>query len=68
MIEKTTGGKRLPKRGVVLLETERTGRYRSKAGDNWDDREMTPLTEASEIIEDLVGQKQHSCVQSVTHD
>lgn len=52
MIEHTEDGERTPKRGVVLLDPDRTVRYRWEAESVMDDWEMTPLHEAYEIAQE----------------
>jgi peroxiredoxin len=48
-------GKQQTKRGVVLLDSDRTVKYRWQAADNWDPWEMTPLQEVDELIRELTG-------------
>lgn len=54
MIEHTDSGKRLPKRGVVLLDADRTIDYSWQAEDNWDEWKMDPLYEINDRINDLI--------------
>lgn len=53
MLEQTDDGKRQHKRGIVLVDADRTVRYRWVADDNWDVWEMAPLSEAYEISQNL---------------
>ncbi|WP_158224049.1 redoxin domain-containing protein [Halorubrum salipaludis] len=53
MLEETTAGKRNQKRGIVLLDADRTVRYRWVADDNWASWDMEPLNEAYEISQEL---------------
>ncbi len=48
-------GKRYPKRGVVLLDADRTVRYRWETEDNWDEWKMDPLYEIDDLIRELTG-------------
>lgn len=50
MIEHGDNGRCHPKRGIVLLDANRTIRYRWTATDNWDDWEMQPLIDANDRI------------------
>ena len=52
MIEHTDEGGRDARRGVVLLDADRTVRYRWESESNWDDWEMTPLHEAYDIAQE----------------
>lgn len=54
MIDRNEDGKRQQKRGIVLLDADRTVRYRWVAEDNWDPWRMSPLTEAYEVGMDLL--------------
>lgn len=54
MLEEPDGDKREHKRGIVLLDADRTVRYRWVADDNWDAWEIAPLQEAHTISKDLV--------------
>lgn len=54
MLEETDDGHAKPKRGVVLLDADRTVRYRWEAADNWDDWEMRPLVELNDHVNELV--------------
>jgi len=47
------GGNVTPRRGVVVVDTEQVVRYRWIAEDNWDEWEVTPLVEASNVIREL---------------
>jgi len=53
MLNQTTEGKRNHKRGIILLDADRTVRYRWVADDNWAPWDMDPLHEAYEISLDL---------------
>ena len=54
MLETTDTGKRQQKRGVILLDADRTVRYRWVADDNWDSWEIAPLQQAYEIARGLL--------------
>jgi len=54
MIEETDDGQRQTKRGIVLLDSNRTVRYRWEAESNWDDWHMQPLTDIHELTEDCL--------------
>jgi len=54
MVEHTPDGKRKPKRGVVLLDADRTVRYRWQAESNWDDWEITAISAINERITELI--------------
>ena len=54
MLETTDTGKRQQKRGVVLLDADRTVRYQWVAEDNWDPWEITPLQKAYEIAREFI--------------
>ncbi len=53
MIERADSGKRNPKRGVVLLDTDRNVEYSWQAEDNWDEWQMDPLYEINDRINEL---------------
>lgn len=53
MLEETPSGRRQQKRGIVLLDADRTVRYRWAATDNWAPWDMEPLHEAYEISLEL---------------
>jgi peroxiredoxin len=53
MLEETDEGKRNQKRGIVLLDADRTVRYRWVIDDNWEPWDMDPLHEAYEISQKL---------------
>lgn len=53
MLEETAEGKRTQKRGIVLLDADRTVRYQWVADDNWAPWNMDPLHEAYEISQEL---------------
>lgn len=52
MIE-LTDGKRQQKRGIVLLDADRTVRYRWTADDNWAPWSMSPLNDAYDLFEEM---------------
>jgi peroxiredoxin len=54
LVERDADGRRKPKRGVVLLDGDRTVQYRWVADDNWDPWDVRPLTEVSEVAADLI--------------
>lgn len=54
MIERPGSGKRLPKRGVVLLDSDRTIDYVWQAEDNWVEWKMDPMYEINDRINDLI--------------
>lgn len=54
MIDRTEDGKRNPKRGIVLLDSDRTVQYKWKATDNWDKWNIQPLSDVSDRINELV--------------
>lgn len=47
---------RQPKRGIVLVDGERTVRYRWEADDNWDEWENEPLHEIHDLITELTSE------------
>jgi hypothetical protein len=53
MIEATEDGERAAKRGIVLLDADRTVQYRWEAEDNWDEWKIEPLSEVNEILSEL---------------
>ena len=53
MIEQQEDGRRHPKRGAVLIDGDRTVRYRWEAADNWDKWEMKPLNDIDRIVREL---------------
>ena len=54
MVERD-GEKRLPRRGMVLVDGDRTVRYLWKTEDNWNEWEMDPLYEINDLVRDLTG-------------
>jgi len=50
----TEDGKRQPRRGIVVVDTDRTVQYRWMADDNWDAWEVAPLDEANTVVRELV--------------
>jgi peroxiredoxin len=54
MIERSDAGKKLPRRGVVLLDGDRTVEYVWQAQDNWDEWNMEPLYEINDRINELI--------------
>lgn len=55
MLTEAPSGGRKHKRGLVLLDADRTVRYRWEASDNWDPWNMAPLREAYDISLELGG-------------
>lgn len=55
MVETDEDGRRHPKRGVVLLDSDRQVQYRWEADDNWDEWEMDPMSEIDGRIRELTG-------------
>lgn len=53
MVERQDGSGRKHKRGIVLIDAERTVRYRWVAEDNWSEWDVTPLYDAYEIAKSL---------------
>lgn len=53
LVEDESDGGVLPKRGIVLLDGDRTVRYLWEAESNWDDWSMSVLSEANDIIDEL---------------
>lgn len=47
------GFKRLPKRSVLLIDSDQQIRYRWTAADNWDDWSSNPLEEIQQILEEM---------------
>lgn len=47
-------GKRNPKRGIVLLDSDRPVQYSWEAESNWDDWTVQPLTEVNDRINELL--------------
>ena len=58
MIKQTDDDSRQPKRGIVLLDSDRVVRYRWEAADNWDKWTMEPLHEAYEIAKEYTGSRE----------
>jgi hypothetical protein len=54
MTERTDSGKGAPKRGPVLLDSDRTVEYVWRAEDNWDEWKMDLLYEINDRIRDLI--------------
>jgi peroxiredoxin len=48
-------GKQKPRRGIVVVDGDRTVRYKWVAADNWDPWSVTPLEEANEVVNRLTG-------------
>ena len=53
MIAETADGRRRPKRGVVLIDGDRTIRYWWQAADNWDEWRTNPIADLSEVLNGL---------------
>ncbi|WP_256403828.1 redoxin domain-containing protein [Halorubrum salinum] len=54
MIEETEEGKRKPKRGIVLIDEERTIRYWWQAEDNWDAWRIDPISELIDVLTEII--------------
>ncbi len=54
MIEHTDDGRRKTKRGIVLVDSDLTVRYRWEAESNWDEWEMQPLNDIHELTDEIV--------------
>lgn len=54
MIEQTENSKRQTKRGIVLIDTDRTVRYRWVAEDNWVDWDNSLLHKAYDVAEEYI--------------
>lgn len=53
MVEETADGRRRAKRGIVLVDGDRTVRYRWEAEDNWRDWEVQPLRDIHDLTADV---------------
>ncbi|MFC7131470.1 redoxin domain-containing protein [Haloferax chudinovii] len=53
MVERSDEGRRNAKRGIVLVDSERTVRYRWQADDTWDDWQNQPLQDIHGLTEEL---------------
>lgn len=53
MVERTDEGRSRPKRGIVLVDADRTVRYRWQAESNWDDWRTEPLRDIHELTDEL---------------
>lgn len=53
MLAETADGRRHPKRGIVLIDGERTVRYWWQAEDNWDTWRTDPIADLSDTLNDL---------------
>lgn len=53
MVERAESGVNEPKRGVVLLDGDRTVRYRWEAADNWDEWDTQPIAEVNSRVGEL---------------
>lgn len=54
MMETTAEGNREPRRGIIVVDRDRTVQYRWVADDNWDTWEIEPLNEANNVVKELV--------------
>lgn len=54
LVETQENGRREARRGIVLLDSDRTVQYRWKAESNWDEWESGVLSEANNVIRELV--------------
>lgn len=52
MLVRAESGTRQHKRGIILLDSDRTVQYRWEAESNWNEWDMTPLTEAYDLAID----------------
>ena len=53
MTEATEDGGRAAKRGIVLLDADRTVQYRWEAEDNWVEWKIEPLSKVNDILTDM---------------
>ncbi|WP_256403844.1 peroxiredoxin family protein [Halorubrum salinum] len=53
MLAETENGRRRPKRGVVLIDANRTIRYWWQADDNWDEWRTDPIADLSDVLNEL---------------
>lgn len=56
MVETAEDGTRNPRRGIIVVDSDRTVQYRWVAADNWDEWEIEPLNEANDVVQRLVSQ------------
>lgn len=54
MVEQTSDNQRQTKRGIVLVDSDRTVQYRWEAESNWDEWHNQPLQEIHELTEEIV--------------
>ncbi|MES3516678.1 MAG: redoxin domain-containing protein [Natronomonas sp.] len=54
MIEQTASSELEPRRGIVVVDTDETVRYRWVADDNWDSWNIEPLHEANDVINEII--------------
>lgn len=54
LIEQTDEGRRQHKRGIVVIDADRTIRFLWQAGDNWDPWEIAPMGEAYDVVRTLL--------------
>ena len=54
LIEEMPDGTRQTKRGLVLLDDSLTVQYRWQANNNWDEWTMDPVSDAREVITELI--------------
>lgn len=53
MLEETENGHQRPKRGVALIDADRTVRYWWQADDNWDEWRTDPIADLSDVLNEL---------------
>lgn len=53
MLDRTDESKRQPKRGIVLVDSDRTVEYTWRAPGNWDAWRTEPLREVNEVLRDI---------------
>ena len=53
MVERAEDGFRQPKRGIVLLDADRTVRYQWISEDNWEEWPVDPIFEVNAMVDDL---------------
>lgn len=56
LLETDEDGNRVPRRGIVVVDAERTIRFHWKASDNWDEWTIAPLRKANQVVNDLLGE------------
>jgi len=55
MLDRTEESDRQPRRGIVVVDSDRTVQYRWVAEDTWAEWQMQPLTEANSVVRGLTG-------------